>query len=319
MNGRLRRIAVTGATGVVGQFLVDALAVAGYEVVVLARPQSNPGPLPKTARVRPFQLDPSCRFSEALTGVDGLVHAAFQHAPGLYRGGEGDDLGGFIRANVHGSLSLLLAARTAGVKRCVVLSSRAVYGRQPLGRPLLEETATHPDTHYGAVKAALEGFVSSFGLGEGWPIAALRPTGIYGVISPISRSKWFDTISSLLRGEDVPARGGTEVHGRDVAAAILRLLAAPDVRVAGRIFNCSDLFVSTRDIAQMVAAAAGRDIALPDAVDSHAFTTMDCSALRSLGARFGGEALLRKTVERLVAAAIAHEGLAARPGTHRGR
>ncbi len=309
MRGELRRVAVTGATGMVGQFVVDALALAGYDVVALARPESDLAALPETAAVRPFRLDPSFSFGDALAGIDGLVHAAFHHTPGRFRGGEGDDLGGFVRANVDASLALLVAARRARVERCVVLSSRAVYGRQPAGLRLSEAIAVHPDTHYGATKAALEAFVSSFGLGDGWPVAALRPTGVYGLRRPIERSKWFDVAAALLRGEAIPARGGTEVHGRDVAASVLRLLEAPQEEVAGRMFNCSDLFVSTRQIAELVAEFSGRETPLPAPVDERAFNAMDCSALGALGVRFGGEALLRDTVEALVSAALAKEEL----------
>ena len=40
-------------------------------------------------------------------GADTLVHAALEHVPGRFRGGEGDDLAGYLRANVGGGLALL--------------------------------------------------------------------------------------------------------------------------------------------------------------------------------------------------------------------
>src|SRR5687767_15845076 len=62
-----------------------------------------------------------------LDGADMLVHCALDHLPGRFRGGEGD-LPHYLRINVGEGLALLAAARSAGVKRCVVLSSRAVFG-----------------------------------------------------------------------------------------------------------------------------------------------------------------------------------------------
>ena len=46
-----------------------------------------------------------------------LVHAALEHVPGRYRGGEGDDPPRFWQLNVDGSVALLAAAREAGVAR----------------------------------------------------------------------------------------------------------------------------------------------------------------------------------------------------------
>ena len=45
-----------------------------------------------------------------LAGIGAVVHCAFAHVPGRYRGGEGDDPEGFRRANLDGSLALIRAA-----------------------------------------------------------------------------------------------------------------------------------------------------------------------------------------------------------------
>ena len=75
-------------------------------------------------------------------------------------------------------------------------------------------------SHYGAHKAAIEKFVHSYGLGMGYPICALRPTGVYGVMRPVEQSKWFDLVRAIVRGDDVDCqRGGKEVHAADVARA----------------------------------------------------------------------------------------------------
>jgi nucleoside-diphosphate-sugar epimerase len=292
------KIAVTGATGYVGGFIVDALLDAGHEVRVMVRPGGMPAPTGVESHT--VALDPDSDFRPLLHGADVLVHAAFRHEPGRYRLGEGDDLAGFLRANVAGSLALVDQALRLGVGRAVLFSSRAVYGKREAGTILTEDMAVRPDTHYGAAKATLEAFASSHARQDGWPVCALRPTGVYGLADPIERSKWYGLVGNCLADRPVPARGGTEVHGADVAASVLCLLQAPENDIAGQAFNCSDLYVSTRDIAALVQARSGRDIPLPDEPeDRAAFNMMDCAGLSRLGMTFGGIDRLRQTVDAL--------------------
>ncbi|WP_108258089.1 NAD-dependent epimerase/dehydratase family protein [Mangrovicoccus ximenensis] len=146
--------AVTGGTGLVGRFIVEDLLAAGEEVVVLSRARQPDPPFSRPAEVRPFLLDRAAETD--LRGVDRLVHCAFDHVPGRYRGGEGDDPEGFRRRNAGGSLALFRAAREAGVGSAVFLSSRAVYGAYPPGTLLAEDLVPRPDTLYGAAKLSAE-------------------------------------------------------------------------------------------------------------------------------------------------------------------
>jgi nucleoside-diphosphate-sugar epimerase len=226
------------------------------------------------------------------------------HLKGRYRGGEGEDAAGFIETNVAGSLALMAAARAAGVGRCVVLSSRAVFGAPHVAAPIADEEPPRPDTHYGAAKAALEAFVRSWGRADGWTVSALRPTGVYGVVSPVERSKWFDIVTRVLNGEAVAARAGSEVHARDVAEAVWALLCADANAIAGRAFNCSDIVVSTRDVVGLVQRIANVSGPLPDAAPLPT-NVMRCDGLAALGVRFGGIPLFRDTIAELVDAAQA--------------
>ena len=116
------------------------------------------------------------------------------------RGSHGDaDV--FFGVNLTGSLRLFQAAFEAGVPRFVFISTCAVHDVILDDRPLDETHPLWPTSHYGAHKAALEAFVHSYGLGQGWPICALRPTGIYGLAHPPQASRWFDLVGQVLRGE----------------------------------------------------------------------------------------------------------------------
>ena len=108
-------------------------------------------------------------------------------------------------------------------------------------------------------------------------------------------------MAEALAGKDLPARAGSEVHGRDVAEAVWRLLTAEPGRVAGRMFNCSDIVVSSRDVVRLVHRAAGTGGPLPE-LSPPPQNIMECPGLSELGVQFGGWPLLEETVGELVAA-----------------
>src|SRR5207245_4692081 len=109
----------------------------------------------------------------------------------------------FLEANLLGSLQLFQAAFAANVPRFVFISTCAVHEVILDDRPLDEAHPLWPTSHYGAHKAALEKFVHSYGLGQGWPICALRPTGVYGLAHPPQASRWFDLVGQVLRNERI--------------------------------------------------------------------------------------------------------------------
>lgn len=293
------RIALSGATGTLGWFLVQEFLAAGHDVRALVRNAGTAAHLPDAVEMVTGALGPDRDYGAFLEGADALVHAAYRHVPGRYRRGEGDDLAGYLDANVAGSLSLMVQALRAGVGRCVFLSSRAVFGARPAGTVLTEDMAPAPDTHYGAAKLAVEAFVSSFARQDGWCAASLRPTGVYGIAEPFGRTKWLDAVRALLAGEALPAGGGGAVHGADVARAVSLLLSAPPERVAGHAFNCGDLYVDSRDLARIVSEVTGRDVPLPPPGDRSAYNRMDCAGLSELGFTFGGEPALRDCVTEM--------------------
>ena len=242
-------------------------------------------------------------LSALLDGVQGVVHCAFSHVPGRYRGGEGGDLRGFWRSNFGASVRILRLARGAGVNRVVLMSSRAVFaGRDPGEDPTLpvaDDYPPRPDTQYGLLKLAEEQLAAASADME---VCALRPTGVYGLSRPAARSKWFDLIGEVLAGTPVTTgRTATEVHGADVARAVEILLSAPAARIRGLAFNCSDITLSTRELVQRVAELAQVSAELPP-VSAPVLNPMSCDRLRALGWRPGGEERLHAALLELIAA-----------------
>ena len=103
-----------------------------------------------------LSLDPDKDQIDAFDDAYFFVHAAFSHVPGKYRGGEGDDPKTFHSLNLDGTVRLFEAAKRAGTRRCVFLSSRAAYGEHPQATELTETMLAKPETLYGQVKLDAE-------------------------------------------------------------------------------------------------------------------------------------------------------------------
>jgi nucleoside-diphosphate-sugar epimerase len=300
------QIALTGTTGFLGRYLVRHLAAAGHRLRCWYRPTSDRTGLDDVASAiewLPGGLGDETATLALVRGADAVVHAAVQWEGPRTRGRTSHgDPDAFLGVNLTGSLRLFQAAYDAGVPRFVFLSTCAVHEVILDDRPLDEAHPLWPTSPYGAHKAALEKFIHSYGLGQGWPICALRPTGIYGLANPPAASRWFDLVGQVRRGEPIAtARGGKEVHAADVARAVKLLLTADAAAVAGQAFNCYDRYIAEQDVARIAQELTGSRSPIADLNrgPKHQIATQK---LRALGMTFGGETLLRQTVAELVEA-----------------
>ncbi|WP_202332485.1 NAD-dependent epimerase/dehydratase family protein [Mesorhizobium sp. L-8-3] len=290
---------VSGGTGLVGRFIVEHLAAAGHDVIVLGRTSPPKGFFSNPVRFLEGALDPDRDQFQAFDGMDFFVHAAFDHLPGKYRGGEGGDPDGFWRRNHEGSVALFDAARRAGVARTIFLSSRAAYGGEAPGAPLHEDLACAPDTLYGKAKLAAESALGRLTTPE-FATASLRITGVYGPAGPGREHKWSALLGDYLAGKPIEPRAGTEVHGEDVAAAVELMLTVAAKTMSGKLFNVSDIVVDRHDLLAIVKERTGSPHALPVRADASSLGVMATDRLQALGWRPGGHRLLRETVVGLV-------------------
>jgi nucleoside-diphosphate-sugar epimerase len=278
----------------------------GHTVRALVRSTSRRSGFRRSPEWVEGDIEDEAAVAALLDDVQGVVHCAFSHVPGRYRGGEGDDVRGFWRTNFGASVRLLRLARSAGVHRVVLMSSRAVFAGRGPGedptQPVADAYPPRPDTQYGMLKLAEEQLAAA---SEGMAACALRPTGVYGMSYPAARSKWFGLVGEVLAGKTVTAsRTATEVHGVDVARAVEILLSVPAVQVRGLAFNCSDITLSTRELVQRVAQLADVSATLPPPSPPVA-NPMSCGRLHALGWRPGGEERLQATLLELIAAVSA--------------
>lgn len=256
------RVMITGGGGLVGRFIVAEARARGHDV----------------------EVPVGWRLGDdlPLEGVDLLVHAAFAHVPGRYRGGEGDDPAGFVRANVDGTELLFRRAARDGVGRAVFLSSRAVYDGLDAD-VLTEEMPVAPDSLYGQVKLAGEKALAAHLRG-----ASLRATGVYG---PGVAHKWGGLFADYLSGRAVAPRLATEVAGPDLAAAVFLPLEG--------VFNVSDLMLDRHDLLAEVARLTGCAHPLP-ARSEERVGVMATDRLRAAGWRPGGMARLRAMLPEMI-------------------
>lgn len=296
------KIAITGATGFLGRYVVQRLAADGHQLRGWYRPDSDRGGFEEQADSIEWiggQLGDAESARSLVKGCDAVVHGALWRPGKGFRGAEGN-LVKFAEVNLVGTLALIESARAAGVPRFVFVSTCAVHEKILDDRPLDETHPLWPFSHYGAHKAAIEKFIHSYGLGHEYPICALRPTGIYGAARPVEQSKWYDLVQTVVRGEPVECRfGGKEVHAADVAKAIEVLLTVDGI--AGEAYNCCDMYISEYDVATIAKELTGSSSEIVGE-QRRPKNQIATDKIQALGMEFGGEALLRETTRQLIQA-----------------
>ena len=124
-------ILITGANGFIGQALCKRMMADGYQVRGAVRGAAQITALPSGVEgVLVGDIGPETDWSEALDGIEGIVHlAARVH---VMRESAADPLAAFREVNVEGTKCLAIAAANAGVKRFVYISSVKVNGERTL-------------------------------------------------------------------------------------------------------------------------------------------------------------------------------------------
>ena len=297
------RVGVTGATGFVGRELLCQLTTNGDSVIAWHRPTSDLERMGNLQNHKSIQWVPGslehCDSLDWMRDCDAIVHSGLWRESTSFQASP-TQVSHYAQVNIVGTLKLIEAAIQFEVPRFVFLSTCAVHDVILSDRQLDETHPLWPKSHYGAHKAAIEKFVHSFGLGGGYPICALRPTGIYGRRNPIGLSKWYALVQSICRGEEVSVgRGGKEVHVVDVARAIRLLLGAELANITGQAYSCYDRYISEYDVAEITKELTGSKSTIVGG-NKVPKNQIETSKLKSLGMKFGGEALLRETIQQLV-------------------
>ena len=164
------RVLVTGASGVLGSGVAQALTSAGATVTVLQR---SPSGIAGIHEVQGSITDPSA-VAAAVSGVDSVIHIAAKVSVS-------GPLAEYEQVNVEGTRRLLDAAQDAGVQRWVQISSPSVAhsGSSIIGAGAGPADPATARGHYAATKAAGE-LLALAADSPDFRVLALRPHLMWG-------------------------------------------------------------------------------------------------------------------------------------------
>ncbi len=273
------RVAITGATGLIGPAVAARLIAAGHEIVVISRSAHAARRLQPIVPTDVIVWDPNGgRLDGArLEGVDAVVHLAGETIAGLWTRAKRARI---RESRVRGTETLVRALTTLDRPPTALLSASAIgyYGNRPPDVPVDE------DSPPGA------GFMAETGVA--WE-AATRPAAEVGIRTVSMRfGIVLDTRGGMLAAVLPLFRlglGGRLGEGRqvvswitldDVSAAVLHLLGMPDL--AGPVNVVAPNPVSNAEFTRTL----GRVLRRPAPFIVPAF------ALRLLPGRMADEALL---------------------------
>lgn len=230
-------VLVTGAYGLIGHAVVERLRANGRRVVATDRLTTPPADAAFEAES--LTIGGVRKLTAALKShrVDTIVHAAGLSGPMLAQ----KQLRRVFRTNVDGTLDLYEAACQAQVRRIVLLSSAAAYGRNT-GALVDEDTPLLGSEAYAASKIGAEAVARAYAAGRSVESLVLRPCWVYGarrrtdcVLRRMVEDAVAGRLTELSYGKGFPRQF---IHVSDVAAAVEAAVAV-DCK-SFEVFNLSD-------------------------------------------------------------------------------
>jgi len=204
--------AVTGARGLIGRYIVEALLAGGWQVRVLSRQFDGWSEQPNV-QVVVASINNQDALEELLEGVSSVFHCA----------AELQDESRMHEVNVLGTACLLQALLVSPtVKYFNYMSSSGVIGPS-LSHVINENSECHPSNLYERTKYEAERMVVDAGLNMN--VCILRPGNVFdagkpGLVSLPLNDTIKDRMLLFLRGNE----GSHLVHAKDVAAAAIFFL-----------------------------------------------------------------------------------------------
>jgi len=234
-------ILVTGAAGFIGSHLSNAILSEGHNLRIIDNfstgRRQNLIHL-SGAEFTEGDVSDAETAARVVKGIDVVFHEAA--IPSVARSLA--EPMGTHKANIDGTMTLLLAARDAGVRRFIYAGSSSAYGDTP-ELPKVETMPTNPLSFYALQKLTSEQYCRLFARFYGLETVVLRYFNVYGPRQDPS-SKYAAVIplfiESMLRNEPLTVEGdGTQSRDftfvDDVVQANLKAMVAQGV--SGEVFN----------------------------------------------------------------------------------
>jgi UDP-N-acetylglucosamine/UDP-N-acetyl-alpha-D-glucosaminouronate 4-epimerase len=232
---------VTGGAGFIGSHLAEELSRRGHSVRVadslITGKRSNLDHVRGVEFLEGDLADPDFA-RQAAQGVEYVLHqAAIPSVPRSVK-----DPITSNRANVDATLSVLVAARDAGVKRLVFAGSSSAYGNTPT-LPKREDMPSNPASPYALQKVVSEQYLQMFTQLYGLETVSTRyfnvfgprqdPTSPYSGVISVFATALIENRSPTIYGDGEQTRDFTYVA--NVVDGVLRACEAPDV--SGEVIN----------------------------------------------------------------------------------
>ncbi len=237
-------ILITGGLGFLGANLAQLLCAQGERVLATSNrnvhvPDFLQPFAGKNLTVAPLDITSLEKVTGAVNDfkITGIVHAAVRSEKGdtpLYDA---------MNANITGTINVLEAARRAGVKRVVFVSSEAVYQGMPDTTPFKEEEKLFvtSDRYIPGTKKAGEVLCLLYAAQTGMEVIAARATRMYGPLYQGVRNLAGHMVDKAARGQPIALanQDSSEAHdiiyAKDAARALALLLQTKTLR--HRIYN----------------------------------------------------------------------------------
>ncbi len=176
------RVLVTGAEGFIGSHLVSAYLEGGFQVKALVQYNSFGSTgwlehLPETESLEIVfgDLRDAFQMHSILDGIDIVAHlGALIAIPYSYSSPDA-----YVATNVQGTLNVLNASRSAGVKQFIHTSTSEVYGTARYV-PIDENHPIQAQSPYSASKIGADAIVRSFVDSFSFPATTIRPFNTFG-------------------------------------------------------------------------------------------------------------------------------------------
>lgn len=313
-------ILVTGATGLIGGCLVEALMMnpkRDYHVYASGRNEER-----ARGRFKTFAEDPAFHFVrydvmlplDCDTHFEYIIHAASNANPKLYATQPVE----VMKANLDGVANLMEYGMNHGMRRFLYVSSGEVYGEGD-GRVFSEDYSGYvncatPRACYPSSKRAAETLCVSYAAEYGADVVIARPCHIYGPhFTEEDNRVYAQFIRNILRNEDIVMKSTGEqfrswCYVVDCVSGMLHILLKGK---CGEAYNIADdeSNISIRELAETIAEIGGRHVVIdvPNQEELKGFSIVTKSVfstkkLKSLGWMTNNHVVsgLEKTIKELI-------------------
>lgn len=184
------RVLITGATGFVGQSLMQNVNKS-YDVIALVRARSSL--LPSTVQQIVAENIFGSDFPE---NIDVIIHLAGRAH--ILNEQTTDPLAAFRKVNVEGTLQLARQALDKKVKRFIFMSSIGVNGSVTSQQPFTEDAAPQPHADYAFSKLEAEQELKKLFAGSNTELVIIRPPLVYAAHAPGNFARLLKLVASNL-------------------------------------------------------------------------------------------------------------------------